>query len=98
MTQYTTVDRIALGVSGALATVGIVVLGVVEIVAGKPYGASPVTNDAGEIVATPAVDPTIRTGLVIAALVVLLLWGLYRFATAEPGQTAETADGHVTAD
>ncbi|MEZ3143836.1 hypothetical protein [Halobaculum sp. MBLA0143] len=98
MTQYDTVDRIALGVSGALATIGIVVSGVVEIVAGEPYGAAPVTNDAGEVVATPAVDPTIRTGLVIAALVVLLVWGLYRVATTEPDQPSETADGHVTAD
>lgn len=98
MTQYDTVDRIALGVSGALATIGIVVSGVVEIVAGEPYGAAPVTNDAGEVVATPAVDPTIRTGLVIAALVVLLVWGLYRVATAEPERAGEATDGHTTAD
>lgn len=98
MTQYDTVDRIALGVSGALATIGIVVLGVVEIIAGEPYGAAPVTNDAGEIVATPAIDPTIRTGLVLAALAVLLVWGLYRVATAEPEQLGETAGGRVTAD
>jgi hypothetical protein len=75
-----TIDRLAMGLSGALILLGVVVLGVVEILAGPPYGAAPMTNDAGEIVATPMVDPAIRTGLVIAGLVVLLLWGLYKMA------------------
>jgi hypothetical protein len=73
-----TIDRLAMGLGGALILVGVVVLGIVEILAGQPYGAAPVTNDAGEIVATPAVDPTLRTGLVIAGLVVLFLWGVYK--------------------
>ncbi|WP_267639856.1 hypothetical protein [Haloarchaeobius amylolyticus] len=72
------IDKTAMGLSGALMFIGIVVLGIVEILAGKPYGASPVKNDAGEIVATPAVDPALRTGLVILGLVILLLWGLYK--------------------
>jgi hypothetical protein len=96
-TDIDTIDRAAMGLSGALMLLGIVVLGVVEILAGTPYGAAPVTNDAGEVVATPAVDPTLRTGLVIAGLVVLLLWSIYRLATpeAEPGRTTpseSTAD------
>jgi hypothetical protein len=82
-----TIDRIALGLSGALMLVGVVVLGVVEILAGPPYGAAPVTNEAGNVVATPMVDPTVRTGLVIAGLVVLFLRGLYRMAL--PGVTDE---------
>lgn len=48
---------------------------VVELLDGPPYGAAPVTNDAGEVVATPLVDPTLRTGFVIAGLVVLFVWG-----------------------
>ncbi|WP_318567886.1 hypothetical protein [Salinigranum marinum] len=78
-----TIDKLAKGLGGALILVGVVVLGIVEIIAGQPYGAAPVTNDAGEIVATPMVDPTIRTGLVIAGLVVLFLWGLYKMALPE---------------
>ncbi len=77
------VDRLALGLAGAMMLVGVVVLGIVEILAGQPYGAAPVTNEAGEVVATPAVDPVLRTGLVVAGLVVLLLWGLYKMALAE---------------
>lgn len=52
-----------------------------EVIAGKPYGAAPLTNDAGEVVATPMVDPTIRTGLVLAGIAVLALYGLYKLAT-----------------
>jgi hypothetical protein len=73
-------DKAAMGLSAALMLLGIVVLGAVEIVAGPPYGAAPMTNDAGEVIATPAVDPTIRTGLVVAGLLVLFVWGLYRMA------------------
>lgn len=93
---YDAVDRAALAVSGALVLIGIVVLGIVEILAGKPYGAAPLTNDAGEIVATPMVDPALRTGLVIAGLVVLLVWGLYRMA--KPVEDTETRETTVTAD
>jgi len=90
------VDRIAMGLSGALFMLGIVVLGVVELLDGAPFGAAPTTNDAGEIVATPLVDPTIRTGLVIAGLLVLALWGLYKVAT--PMMEQDTTRREMTAD
>ena len=98
MTTYTTVDRIALALSGTLATLGIVVLGLVETFTGKPFGATPLTNDAGEIVATPTVDPQLRTGVVIAGLVVFALWGGYRVLTARRAQLRESGDAHATAD
>jgi hypothetical protein len=81
--NYTVIDKALLGLSGALGFIGIVGLGIVEILAGEPYGAAPVTNDAGEVIATPAVDPVLRTGLVIAGLVVLLIWGLYRMSAPQ---------------
>lgn len=81
-TDLDPIDRAVLALSGGLVLLGIVVLGAVEVLAGQPYGASPVTNDAGEVVATPLVDPTIRTGLVIAGLLVVLLYGAYRLTTA----------------
>jgi len=80
-TNIETLDRAAMAVSGGLILLGIVVLGLVETLAGKPYGAAPITNDAGEVVATPLIDPALRTGLVLLGLMVLLLWGLYRYAT-----------------
>jgi hypothetical protein len=92
-----TIDRLAMGLSGALILLGVVVLGAVEILAGPPYGAAPMTNDAGEIVATPMVDPTLRTGLVIAGLLVLFLWGLYRMALPEATDREERT-GAPTSD
>ncbi|MHB9286729.1 hypothetical protein ACKVMT_06775 [Halobacteriales archaeon Cl-PHB] len=81
-TNLNTFDRAAMALSGGLILLGIVVLGFVETLAGKPYGASPMTNDAGEVIATPMIDPAIRTGLVLLGLAVLLLWGLSRYATS----------------
>lgn len=95
--NYDTIDRVAMFVSGGLMLLGIVVLGLVETLAGKPYGASPLTNEAGEVVATPMVDPALRTGLVLLGLMVLLLWGVYRF-TASPGEEAAGATSEITAD
>jgi len=86
----TTIDDVAMALSGTLLTLGVVVLGIVEIVDGAPYGASPVTNEAGEIVATPGVDPAIRTALVLAGLTVLLLWGGYRVVVGPDPSGAAT--------
>jgi hypothetical protein len=90
------IDTAAMALSGALMFVGIVVLGIVEILAGPPYGAAPMTNDAGEVVATPMIDPALRTGLVILGLAILLVWGIYKMATPEvgesPGRSGVSAD------
>jgi hypothetical protein len=88
------IDKAAWALSAALMLLGIVVLGIVELLAGEPYGAAPLKNEAGEVIATPAVDPALRTGLVIAGLLVLLLWGIYRMA--EPMTQEETEAVDVT--
>lgn len=75
------IDKAAMTVGGGLILLGVVVLGFVELLYGQTYGAAPIANEAGEIVATPMVDPALRTGLVVAGLALLLLWGLYRYAT-----------------
>jgi hypothetical protein len=98
MQQHTTViDKAAMALSGGLMLLGVVVLGIVEILAGKPYGAVPLTNDAGEVIATPMVDPTLRTGLVLAGLLVLALYGGYRLVAPVEGEEA-TAQQEITAD
>jgi len=97
MTHTTTiVDRIAMGLSGALILLGVVVMGMLEVLAGPPYGAAPTTNDAGEIVATPMIDPTLRTGLVIAGILVLAVWGAYKLATPTTGEARDRTE--MTAD
>jgi hypothetical protein len=99
--NYDIIDKAALALGGGLMLLGIVVLGILEILAGKPYGAAPVeqTNEAGEVINTlyPAVDPTLRTGLVIAGLVVLLIWGLYRM-TGIPAEHEESQTVEAQAD
>ena len=62
---------------------GIIGTGIVEILAGKPFGAAPLTNEAGTVLATPMVDPALRTGLVLAGLAVFGVYGLYQLATPE---------------
>lgn len=97
-TDTTPIDTIAMGISGGLMLLGIVGLGIVEILAGEPYGAAPLTNEAGEVIASPAVDPNLRTGLVIAGLVVLMIWGVYKMATTAYSETRRPGEADVTAD
>ncbi|WP_197428592.1 hypothetical protein [Halapricum sp. CBA1109] len=84
MNNYTIIDKAALAVSSAAMLVGIVVLGVVETLAGSPHSPAPVTNDAGEVIATPLISANIRTGFVLAGVLVLLLWAVYRVAAVRP--------------
>jgi|AntDeeMinimDraft_4_1070355.scaffolds.fasta_scaffold20561_2 hypothetical protein len=87
-----TIDKLAMYLSGGLLLLGVVVTGLIETLAGQPYGAAPQTNEAGEVIASPAVDPNIRTALVVAALLVLLLYAIYKLATPieEEAGTAAT--------
>ncbi|QLH81840.1 hypothetical protein [Halosimplex pelagicum] len=96
-TIITTIDRAAMALGGGLVLLGVVGLGIVEVLAGPPYGAAPTTNDAGEVVATPMVDANLRVLLVVAGLVVLLAWQVYRMA-ATPGGADATQRVEMTAD
>jgi hypothetical protein len=55
------------------------------------------TNDAGDVIATPMIDPTVRTGLVIAGLVVMLVWGVYKMLATDM-DTTDTQNTYTTAD
>ena len=92
------IDRIAMLVSTGLMLLGIVVLGIVELLDGAPFGAAPLTNDAGEVIATPLVDPNIRTGLVVLGIAVLLIWGIYKVVTPVERTDRETAEQPTAAD
>jgi len=96
-TIMTTIDKAAMALGGGLILLGVVGLGIVEVLAGPPYGAAPTTNDAGEVIATPMVDANIRVLLVVLGLVVLLAWQLYRMA-AVPGDEQATQRAEMTAD
>jgi len=68
-----TIRKAAMALGGGLMVLGTAGLGIVELLAGEPYGAAPLTNEAGAVIATPAVDPVLRTGLVLAGFAVLAL-------------------------
>jgi hypothetical protein len=89
------IDKVVMYGSGALLLLGIAVLGLVETLAGEPFAPAPITNDAGEVIAQPMIDPSIRTGLVVLAIVILALWSIYKvlapaLGIVEGPQTGET--------
>jgi len=84
--QLGTIDRVMIYTSTGLILLGVVVLGIVELLDGAPYTAVK-TNNAGEVVATGGIDPAIRTGLVMAGIVLLMLYGAYKMATTDSGSS-----------
>jgi hypothetical protein len=96
------IDGAAMLVGTGLVFVGVVVLGLVETFDGHPAGrpsvAGPVT-EGGEVVATPGIDPAVRTGVVVAGLAVLALYAGYTLVTPPSGAGAGTGvDGGTSAD
>ncbi|MFO8114721.1 MAG: hypothetical protein R6U01_05075 [Halorubrum sp.] len=88
------IDKAAMALSAGLMLLGLVGMGVLEILAGAPYSPAPITNEAGDVVATPLISPQVRTGVVLAGLAVLGLYAAYKVATP----LAEDAKaGHETA-
>lgn len=75
------IDKAAMALSAGLMLLGIVGMGIIELLAGAPYSPVPITNEAGEVVATPLISPQIRTGVVLAGIAVLGLYAAYKIAT-----------------
>jgi hypothetical protein len=78
------IDTAARALSAGLMLFGIVVLGLVETLAGQPFAPVPMTNEAGDVVATPLIAPEIRTGFVLAGIAVMGLYAAYRFVAPLP--------------
>ncbi|RLM71014.1 hypothetical protein DVK05_03320 [Halorubrum sp. Atlit-8R] len=78
------IDKAARALSAGLMLFGIVVLGLVETLAGQPFAPAPMTNEAGDVVATPLIAPEIRTGFVLAGIAVLGLYAAYRLVAPLP--------------
>jgi hypothetical protein len=95
MDDLDTIDKAAMFLSTGLMFVGIVVLGFVETLTGQPH--FPIaTNQAGEVVAYGTFGPVVRTGFVVAGLLVLLAYAVYKLAT--PVETASETTDVSTAD
>ncbi|MFD1571747.1 hypothetical protein [Halorubrum laminariae] len=93
MTTTDIIDRAAMALSAGLMLLGIVGMGIVEILAGQPYSPVPITNEAGEVVATPLISPQLRTGVVLVGIVVLGLYAAYKIVVPVP---EEERTGHET--
>lgn len=78
------IDTAARALSAGLMLFGIVVLGIIEILAGQPYSPVPMTNEAGDVIAQPLISPEVRTAFVLAGIAVLGLYAAYRFVTPLP--------------
>jgi hypothetical protein len=88
-----TIDKLAMYLSGGLLLTGVVVTGLIETLAGKPYNPVPQTNEAGDVVAQPLIDPSVRTALVVAALLVMLTYAVYKLATPVAGEEGTDVSG-----
>ncbi|ELZ40117.1 hypothetical protein C463_16492 [Halorubrum californiense DSM 19288] len=78
------IDTAARALSAGLMLFGIVVLGLVETLAGQPFAPAPMTNEAGDVIATPLISPEIRTGFVLAGIAVMGLYAAYRLVAPLP--------------
>jgi hypothetical protein len=93
-----TIDKAVMIATGALMFAGIVLAGIVEILTGQPFSPVPMTNEAGEVIAQPAIDPQVRVGLVVLAILILALWSIYKVAWPALGLGEAPVDESMTAD
>ncbi|MFB6128988.1 MAG: hypothetical protein ABEJ47_04415 [Halorhabdus sp.] len=77
----TLADQIAMALGGGLPVLGVIVLGLVEVLSGKPY--SPKFTKSGAVASGVTVDPTIRAGLIVLGMVVLLGFAIYAVVTQQ---------------
>lgn len=88
--DMTTVDKLAMIVGGSFVVLGTVVLGIVEALVGNPSPV-PVTNEAGQVVATTTFPVEVRATLIALGLLVWFAAGVYKLVAREPRETATTA-------
>ncbi|MFA9517456.1 hypothetical protein ACERIT_09610 [Halopenitus sp. H-Gu1] len=80
MTEFNTADTIAAYVGGGLVVVGVVVIGLLEIIAGSPH---PVTGE-GQIVHEALVPLEIRSYIILLGLLVWAGYAVYRVIGTTP--------------
>ncbi|RXK49561.1 hypothetical protein EAF64_11160 [Halorientalis pallida] len=82
-------------VGGALVVVGTVVLGLIETFVGNPSPV-PVTNEAGDVIASPTIPVEIRATLIALGLLVWGLYGVYKLAAPSGGESTPTGTAATT--
>ncbi|MDZ7702492.1 MAG: hypothetical protein U5J98_10785 [Halobacteriales archaeon] len=84
MEHRTTADRIALYGGGGLVILGVVVIGLLEMLLGAGH---PVTGE-GQIVHEALVPLEIRSYIILLGLLIWGVYAVYRFLTSTPGDGA----------
>ncbi|MFW5956175.1 MAG: hypothetical protein ACOCQY_02115 [Halorhabdus sp.] len=75
----TMADKIAMALGGGFILLGVVVLGIIETLAGEPT--SPIAD--GAAAEGVLIDPAIRQWILLIGIVVLGLFAIYAFATQQ---------------
>jgi hypothetical protein len=86
MANLTTADRIAMYVGGGLLLVGVFLIGLIEMALGSTH---PVTNE-GQVPHELLIDPQIRSYIMIAGLLIMGLYAIYRVVATTPATAAGT--------
>jgi hypothetical protein len=81
MTELDTLDKIAMYGGGGLVVLGVVGIGLLEIVAGAPH---PVSTE-GQIVHEALVPLGLRSGIILLGLFLWMSYAAIKVATAGPG-------------
>lgn len=92
MTQLTTADKFGMYVGGGLIVLGVVVIGLLEMLLGSPH---PVTGE-GQIVHEALVPLAIRSYIILAGLAVWALTAVYKLIPN--GGTETIQDSQQLAD
>ena len=85
MTEFNTLDKVAMYGGGGLIVLGVVVIGLLEIIAGSPH---PVSGE-GQIVHEALVPLAVRSYIIILGLVIWAVYAIYKvLATTPPTEPA----------
>lgn len=89
MSEQTIADKIALYVGGGLVVFGVVVVGLIDMIAGAEH---PVTGE-GQIVHDAVLPLEVRSYIILAGLLIWGLYAVYRVAAAPPSTEPEAPRG-----
>ncbi|WP_436925824.1 hypothetical protein [Halosimplex amylolyticum] len=80
MSEFTTADKVAAYVGGGLVVLGVVVIGILEMIAGSPH---PVSSE-GQIVHEALVPLEVRSYIIVLGLLVWAVYAVYKVVATTP--------------
>lgn len=80
MSELNTIDKVAMYGGGGLIVLGVVVIGLIEIIAGSPH---PVSGE-GQIVHEALIPILLRSYIIILGLLIWAVYAVYKFVGTTP--------------